>query len=160
MAIEFLRRMGIEGGYERFVSILGTDIDFKSLDAARNGVYSLSEVSQIPPVALEAFFDPGQGELSGLYRVKDSLHRVVRFEQMNLLSLRPVGFPPDFVFLRNVLMYFHQDVALSILRKLAGMLPESSLIFLGLSESALGLQAGLESAGGRGVYRVRARRPA
>jgi chemotaxis protein methyltransferase CheR len=137
----------------RLVDILGTDIDFRSLDQARNGVYTAGEISKVAPELLRFTFDAGHGELAGQYRIKDPLHQLCRFEQLNLLSpvYRHKGF--HIVFIRNVLMYFRRSLAEEILEKVIRSMAPGGYLFLAESEDSLGLKKGLRPVA-RSVYQV------
>lgn len=85
--------------------------------------------------------------------MKDRLHQLCRFEQLNLLS--PVYRHRRFqiVFIRNVLMYFKRSVAEETLAKILQQLSDGAYLFLGESEDPLGLKLGLHPIA-RSVYQV------
>lgn len=88
----------------RNLAILGTDISEVVIAHAEAGIYGESHLEQLPPKALEQYFDPvGMDQ----HRVQDDLRRICTFRRLNLKA-SPYPFQKAFhtVFCRNVLYYF------------------------------------------------------
>ncbi len=133
-------------------SILATDIDPLSAQAASRAIYSENELKNVPREVLIENFDPGTHELSGWWRLKDEIHRKIKFQTWNLLdAVAPVK-EVDILFLRNVLMYFQQAESASVLAKLARCLAPGGYLFVGQSESFTALGQTLEPVAA-GIYR-------
>jgi chemotaxis protein methyltransferase CheR len=127
-----LLEMGL-GGWN--IEILGTDLSEQILQRARTASYLQLEVNRgLPAVYLVKYF-----QREGLeWRIKDEVRRMVRFEQFDLRqNLRYSGF--DFVFCRNVLIYFDVPTKKKILEKLRNSLTPGGYLVLGSAESTLGL---------------------
>jgi two-component system chemotaxis response regulator CheB len=135
------------------VEILGTDIDFSSIESASNGVYSVSALRQVAPELARRYFETGTGDLAGLVRVSDEVHRLCAFRQMNLLDFKayPAG-SFDAIFLRNVLIYFAPADVKRIAEAMAERLSPEGKLFVGHSESLSNLSTPLELVGGA-IYR-------
>lgn len=118
------------------VRVLATDIDTNVLATARRGVYQLEQLQKIPPELVQRHFLRGEGRHQGLARVKDELRRLVSFRQLNLLEESwPMRGRFDFIFCRNVMIYFDKATQHAVLRKLAAFLRPDGLLFVGHSES-------------------------
>jgi chemotaxis response regulator CheB/chemotaxis methyl-accepting protein methylase len=129
------------------VEILGTDIDFASVNTAREGIYPKELVSPLSPELVERYFDIGTGEIAGFVKVKEIVHRLCRFSRINLAS-DPFPFENvDVVFLRNVLIYFKPKDVESIANRIEKTLAPQGLLFLGHSESLDGLSTSLAPVG-------------
>lgn len=143
--LEFLRTRGIAPAAAPRLEILATDIDFNSVDRGSKGIYPSRAIDQVDRSIVSSYFDRGTGELDGLVRVRDQVHKCCRFQQFNLLDYRqyPKG-PFDVIFLRNVLIYFAKDDVAKIGRAMADSLSREGLLVLGHSESMAGMDVPLE----------------
>ena len=116
--------------------ILATDIDTNVLEKARQGIYPVDQLGKIPPDQLKHFFHRGSGGNEGLARVRDELKQLVSFRRLNLLDESwPMRGRFDFIFCRNVMIYFDKETQHAILKRLAGYLQPDGLLFVGHSES-------------------------
>jgi chemotaxis methyl-accepting protein methylase/chemotaxis response regulator CheB len=146
MAItDFCSRRNIEPR----LSLLATDIDPASIKKASQGVYRKTQSDEIPTAIRNRFFDLGQGELQEFMRVKDSLHKLVKFEQMNLMDFNsyPAG-PFDVIFLRNVLIYFAAADIDRIVDAMVDRLSPEGWLVVGHSESQVCRSPKLTALGG------------
>lgn len=117
------------------VSILGTDLNPASLDAARAGEYGERAVRGSAPGVLDAWFrqlGPGRWQL------RPELVAQVRFAQLNLAL--PV-YPPatrgmDLIFCRNVLMYFSRSQMARVVARLRDCLVEGGWLVVNPSEAS------------------------
>jgi chemotaxis protein methyltransferase CheR len=125
------------------VSILGTDINGRSLRKATQGVYGDWSFRDAPPGFRERYFEP---TADGRYSVLPEVRRGVRFAQMNLAQ---DGFPSlatdtnamDVVFCRNVLIYFEPSLAATLIGKLRRSLMEDGWLVVSPSECSQALFA-------------------
>ena len=116
------------------IQILATDIAKSTLDTAARGVYADHEIARsAKPALMQKYFEPVQGG----FRVKDSIRRLVTWQQRNLLEpLTGIG-PFDIVFLRNVLIYFEPETRRDIIKRVAGSLLPHGWLVVGASENLL-----------------------
>lgn len=129
-----LQEMGLEGWD---VKILGTDLSRSVLDKASAARYSQLEVGRgLPTTHLVKYF-----EREGLqWCVKEKVRRLVRFEVLDLRErLRTFG-PFDFVFCRNVLIYFDVPTKQKILNEIRGTIFHGGHLVLGSAETTLNLK--------------------
>lgn len=118
------------------VEILGTDISRDVLRRAALGRYSQFEVQRGLPVAmlLKHFRKDGAE-----WVVKDDIRAMTTFREWNLLQpLTPLG-RFDIIFLRNVLIYFDQATKSRVLDQVATVLAPDGVLYLGGSETTLGV---------------------
>jgi chemotaxis protein methyltransferase CheR len=122
------------------VEVHATDLSTRVLDAARNGVWPIQRASEIPEPYLKRFMLRGTGSQTGKMRAGDEVRTVLRFERLNLNdeTYRVAG-PFDFVFCRNVLIYFAQAAKPRIVGQLTRCLSPSGCLFLGHSETLAGI---------------------
>ncbi len=114
--------------------IVGIDIDESALKKAERGIYDERSVKDVPGKYLDKHFDI----LPSGYSVKEHVRRLVRFHKINLFdstNLLRVGKQFDFVFCRNVLIYFSDESRRQVVENLYMMMKPGAYIFLGYSES-------------------------
>ena len=116
--------------------IVATDISPEVLDKAEKGLYSQHEVGRgLPATMLVKNFDRKGLE----WQVKDDLKALVDYRRFNLVEPW-VGLPQfDIIFMRNVLIYFDSDTKKQILTNALKYLAPDGYLFLGGSETLLGL---------------------
>jgi len=115
--------------------VLGTDIDQVSLKFAQRCIYKKDEMVGIPPL-YQPFVLVGFQKNEGYFTLDNEIRKRVKFEPQNLKeasqNLRQNFF--DFIFLRNVLIYFDVKDALQIVENCTKLLNMNGLLFLGHSE--------------------------
>jgi chemotaxis protein methyltransferase WspC len=81
------------------------------------------------------------------FRISNDLRLSVQFEQANILGERfEIGADPyDFIFCRNLLIYFYPEAQDLVLRKLRQLLTADGLLFVGAAETSLLTQHRLSS---------------
>ncbi len=127
------------------VKILASDINTDVLAIAREGVYPADQVASVPRALLDRRFSWGRKAQKGLVRVRKEVRDLVTFRRINLHDDGwPIRTPFDVIFCRNVLIYFDRPAQERLVRRLMNLLKPSGFLFLGHSESLLGIQAGLE----------------
>lgn len=132
-----LRRMGLDNSASWDSKILATDISTKVLEKAVDGEYDPDRVRPIPPSELQSCFE----RLSnGKYRVKDPLRKMIKFGRLNLLREKyPFRHKFDFIFCRNVMIYFDSPTRERLVNHFHQYLPPGGYLFVGHSESLSGL---------------------
>ncbi len=133
VAQDFFRAHGGEDACRRHVKILATDISPSALASACQGVYNnLSMGRGLPESHLDRFFQRREG---GLWEVRDSLRSLVEFRQHNLRDPM-VGFGVfEVVALRNVTIYFSEEVKRQLFSRLTKALVPGGHLFLGTGET-------------------------
>ena len=123
--------------------ILATDISTRVLDVARRGAYPASRFDDVPEPWRRAYLLRGQGESSGLYKIKPLLAQRIEFERLNLIGPFPERAAFHVIFCRNVMMYFDKPTQQDIVRRLSGCLEPGGYLLVGHSESLTGIEHGL-----------------
>ena len=135
------------------VKILASDIDTEVLARAEAGTYTMEQVKPVPPPLLTKYFQRGRGQQEGSVRVTPAVRSLIAFRRINFLDDPwPIRATFDAIFCRNVLIYFDRPTQQRLLTRLLGYLAPDGLIFLGHSETAFGLVAGLSPVGAT-IYR-------
>jgi len=118
------------------VEIIASDYSSASLQRARDGVYNQFEVQRGLPIQhLVKFFRP----VPPGFQVTPELRASITFRERNLLeSFHDLG-AFDIVMLRNVLIYFDLPTKREVLERMALQLTEGGALFLGGSETTLGV---------------------
>jgi chemotaxis protein methyltransferase CheR len=135
LAMLLLDSLGDPGRFD--IRILGTDISEESVRAARAGEYRDFEVSRgIPPEKLDRYFTRKDGG----YQVIPALRDLVEFRRGNILE--PEGSARfDIILCRNVAIYFSMEDRKRLFEGLAGSLKPEGCLFIGASESLMGVTA-------------------
>jgi len=122
----------------RPVDVLATDINEEVLQKARTARFSQLEVNRgLPAPMLVRHFERADTDWQIVKPVRD----LVSFRPLNLAQ--PFDLPAmDVVFLRNVLIYFDAETKASVLRRVRRLMQPHGYLFLGGSETTLGLDDG------------------
>lgn len=127
--------------------ILATDIDTNVLHSAANGVYDRSLVMKtVSTEDLTRFFLQGRGRNENLLKVSNDLKENIKFRYHNLCALEqkvPMKF--DYIFVRNVLIYFDHVTVENVIKKLASHMKAEGTLFTGHCESLADIECGLKS---------------
>lgn len=135
-AQDFFRAHGGEDACRRHLRILATDISQNALALAERGVYNtLSMGRGLPDSHLARYFQKQEG---GAWKIKDAVRGLVEFRQHNLRE--PLaGFGAfEVVALRNVTIYFSEEVKRQLFTRLTQAVAPGGHLFLGTGET-LGL---------------------
>ena len=123
--------------------ILATDISSKVLDRAREAVYDPATVHDMPQAILASHFTAEPRADGPYYRVKPAARGLVRFARLNLMAPWPMQGPFDFIFCRNVMIYFDRPTQEQLIARFRDILRPGGLLFVGHSESLTGKSEGL-----------------
>lgn len=109
--------------------IVGTDIDERSLDAARRGVYPDLALAELPANTRARWFEPHQG-----WRLKAALRSRVEFERHDVLAGRP-DFDADLIVCRNLLIYLDRPAQDKVIDTFVQVLKPAGYLILGRAET-------------------------
>lgn len=121
--------------------IIGTDLNTDVLESARTAIYPMGRLQSIPGSYLKKYFLKGKGEYINQILVDQKIREKVRFEHFNLKDekcFRDIGLF-DTIFLRNVMIYFNTTERQQIVNNVIKCLRPNGWLFIGLSESLLGI---------------------
>jgi chemotaxis protein methyltransferase CheR len=139
------------------VEVLATDINEEILQRAGEGRFSQLEVNRgLPASMLVRHFERSETD----WKVVPAVRSMVRFKALNLAEPFDLQFM-DVVFLRNVLIYFDAATKTEVLQRVRRVMKPDGYLFLGGSETTLGLDDGFErvTLGNTTAYRPRGAGP-
>jgi len=111
----FITANEILGNYNIPYRILATDIDTNVLTKAHQGYYTHNIIKDIPEKLIPKYFD----KKHNLYYIKDLAKKKVTFKRLNLNSKLnfPITKKYDFIFCRNVLIYFEDKTIIKLVNR-------------------------------------------
>ncbi|OPZ88097.1 MAG: Chemotaxis protein methyltransferase Cher2 [Firmicutes bacterium ADurb.Bin419] len=114
------------------IKIIATDIDRDILEKAKNGMYTVKSVANLPEEYKRKYFD-----IEGnIYKVKDEVKKCVDFKYHNLLA-DPYPTNCDLIVCRNVLIYFTEEAKTDIYVKFNNSLKTGGILFVGSTEQII-----------------------
>lgn len=117
------------------VKILATDLDSNVLATAQRGVYDENRIRDLPDARVRRWFQKGRNAQAGWVRVAPALRDLITFRQLNLMDEWPMRGPFDFIFCRNVVIYFNKATQKVLFERFADLLVDKGHLFVGHSES-------------------------
>lgn len=118
------------------MKLLATDISTKALAEAADGIYSEEKVKVVGPIFLARYFDRVQGDKEDFFQVKKEVKDLITFRRLNLMDTAfPLKGPLDFIFCRNVMIYFDLSTQVTLVEKLLRLLARGGYLFIGHSEN-------------------------
>ena len=123
------------------VKILATDISTQVLQRCKEGVYKADKLEAVPPRILTTYFERVPGENgTDLYRAAAALKSVLTFSRLNLsVTPFPMKGPMDLIFIRNVMIYFDDELRKRLLAEARRLLQPDGYLIVGHSEGLTGL---------------------
>lgn len=126
------------------ILIDATDIDTNVLSTAQEGKYQLDDYENLPS-EMKKFFNPDpEGETASADR---RIKTKIKFGQFNLMNHWDKSESYDFIFCRNVMIYFDAETKRALIEKLVGSLKKGGVLYLGHSESVINTKVDLEMIG-------------
>jgi chemotaxis protein methyltransferase CheR len=120
-------------------NILATDISESVLQHAMVGIYAEEKTRIIPYDYKKKYLLRGKNGYENKVRISTELRSKIDFRKYNLLTTdyAPLG-KFDFIFCRNVMIYFQREIQYRLLRQFCKSLNTGGYLFLGHSESITG----------------------
>ena len=129
----------------RAYEILASDISTRVLERAKAGHYPMERARHVPKTYLQRFCLKGTGKLQDTLLLDRSLRSKVSFMQINLNDRLPAIGTFDFVFLRNVLIYFNQQTKREVVARALSVLQPGGWFFIGHSENLNGISEAVKA---------------
>jgi chemotaxis protein methyltransferase CheR len=117
--------------------LLATDISRNVLRTAVLGQYDADRVRSVPEPMRSRHFEPAPG---GRMRVTPDVRSMVTFNYLNLIGPWPFAGPFDFIFCRNVMIYFDAPTQERLVNRFWDCLDAGGVLFTGHSESLTGIK--------------------
>jgi chemotaxis protein methyltransferase CheR len=113
------------------LTIQGTDVDDRSLEAARRGIYAAWSLRDTPPADRALHFRPRSGRR---FELDPAIREMAEFARLNLVDeAYPAGM--DLILCRNVVMYFTEDARRAVIGRLERSLVPGGWLVLGAAEA-------------------------
>ncbi len=114
-------------------SIVATDISSKVLESARRAVFSQYSVRNTDEAIKKKYFT----EENNIYKLKDTVKKNVKIDFMNLMDDNAYKMyrQMDFIFCRNVLIYFDEKMKKKVVDNLYECLKTRGFLTIGHAES-------------------------
>ncbi len=130
----------LQGDVRWDMRVLATDLSTKVLDKAEQGVYEMERVESIEYDLKRKYFQKGTGDQSNYARVRDAVREYLLFRRLNLMDAFPFKNPFDFIFCRNVMIYFDRPTQERLISKYYDSLFPGGHLFIGHSETLTGIR--------------------
>ncbi|MFB6345893.1 MAG: protein-glutamate O-methyltransferase CheR [bacterium] len=131
-------------GSSRPFRILATDVSEKIIRVGARGIYpkaDLEPLREYNPRLKSLYFEPHSGRT---VRLRKKLRSKVFFRQFNLkFCTNPFERSFDVILLRNVLIYFDQEMIQSVISHCEELLAEDGYLIIGVTENLHNIQHGL-----------------
>lgn len=122
------------------VRVLATDISISMLETAQNGVYSEERIAPVPKIQRSKYLSVRHDNRKKVFEVKKILRDAVTFKYLNLMGDWPIKTPLDFIFCRNVMIYFDKHTQQRLINRYWDLLDSGGVLFTGHSESLTGVE--------------------
>jgi chemotaxis protein methyltransferase CheR len=140
MAITLLEAAGDTRAWS--IKVLATDISTSMLQTAQRGIYDQAAVESVPARQKHKYLVTTNTNGRKAFQVSPSLRDTVIFNYMNLMKHWPIKGPLDFIFCRNVMIYFNRHTQTRLVNRLWDLLDSGGLLFTGHSESLAQIEHG------------------
>ena len=153
LAMALLQRFPHSSGWQ--IEVVATDLSNKVLAAAREALWPIDKAGDIPLHYRKQFMLRGTGGQTGKMKVGPEAREVVSFSRMNLNDpVYSVSGVFDFIFCRNVLIYFDKESKAKVVDRLLTHLAPDGCLFLGYAETTTTITDRLVSVGPNVYARV------
>jgi len=125
--------------------VIGSDISCRVLDRARAGIYTGERMKGMLSHLAPSYFLKGVGGQAGKFQITAELRSRVRFMQINLNAPLPNIGKFDFIFLRNVMIYFDVPTKKQVIARMLPLLRPEGYFLVGHSETLSGIAGGLST---------------
>jgi chemotaxis protein methyltransferase CheR len=122
------------------IKLLATDVSTRVLEKARKGVYDEERIEPIPMQWRNKYLRPVHDRGQTLYEVDHALKEMVITRHLNLMQEWPIKGPIDFIFCRNVMIYFDKPTQSRLIQRFHSLLDSGGILFTGHSESLTGIE--------------------
>ena len=117
------------------IEILASDASSRAIDRAREGVYRERAFRNLPVRLRDRYFaKEGKG-----WRVRSDIHGRIKWSIANLMEEEQIApfASADFIFCRNVFIYFSEDAIRRAVRSFARFIRPPGYLFVGAAESLI-----------------------
>jgi chemotaxis protein methyltransferase CheR len=137
LAITLLEAVAGSGDWD--IKILATDISTRVIETAQRGVYDAERVAPVDTARKSKYFTSYKTEGRPQHQVMPTVRKLVQFRYLNLMEPWPFTGPFDFIFCRNVMIYFDKPTQEKLIQRYWECVDRGGLLFTGHSESLTGI---------------------
>jgi len=119
------------------VKVFANDISTTMLETAQKGIYEKERVEPIPSLLKQKYMIPHRKGNRRVFEVDKILRDTVTFKHMNLVKDWVIREPLDFIFCRNVMIYFDKSTQARLVNRFWHLLSPGGMLFTGHSESLI-----------------------
>ncbi len=133
-------------GYEVDFKLLATDISTRILSKATEGKYPADRVEPVSSNQRSKYMirHKAKEKSDDIYEIKPEVRQTVLFKRLNLSTPPfPMSGPLDFVFCRNVMIYFDKAVRQRLISDVERLLKPGGILVVGHTETLSGVEHGL-----------------
>ena len=138
IAIALLEAIQGKGRWD--IKVLATDISASILELAKAGIYGIERVEPVPSLQKQKYLVPHRRNGHKMFEVSNRLRDTVIFSYLNLMNDWPIKGPLDFIFCRNVMIYFDKATQSTLVNRFWDLLDSGGILFTGHSESLTGIE--------------------
>lgn len=121
---------------DREFRLVASDIDSRVLETAKKGIYRDDQLHAVQEASRKRFFLRGTSGNTGMVRFKPCYSSLIEFVNVNLVRDDwPFRQKFDFVFCRNVMIYFDAATQRSVLENIHRVMRPGAVLFVGHSEN-------------------------
>ncbi len=131
---------GIQGKGRWDVKVLATDVSTRILERAKKGIYEQNRIDPIPLPLRNRYLTRRREGTKEMYEVGPALRERIIFRYLNLMQDWPIKGPLDFIFCRNVMIYFDKPTQERLVNRFYDLLGPGGVLFTGHSESLTGIE--------------------
>jgi chemotaxis protein methyltransferase CheR len=141
MAMEEFRKQYADLTY----SLLSSDVSIRVINTAFQGIYDLEKLEPVPLELKRSYFLRSKTNPK-IVRVKPQYRKKIQFKRINFMDDQYGIMKADYdvIFCRNVLIYFDKQIQERVINRFCSHLKPGGLLFLGHSESIIGLNVPLK----------------
>lgn len=122
------------------VKLLATDISTRILKRAKEGLYEQERIEPVPPAQKNRYLTCRKQNGQKRFEVGPALRQIIAFKYLNLMEDWPFRGPFDFIFCRNVMIYFDKPTQQRLIDRFWQVLAPGGILFTGHSESLTGIR--------------------
>ena len=116
-------------------SILASDIKKEVLSHSKKGIYHSDQFHKTPGKYIRKYFSAMHREGVLYYKIKPEIKKYVKTRKINLIKKVDFQIPFDYIFCRNVMIYFDKKAQRYVAENLISNLNSCGLLFIGHSEN-------------------------
>ena len=121
------------------VRVFANDISTTMLETAEKGIYEKERVEPVPSLLRQKYMIQHRKGNRRVFEVSKILRDTVTFKHMNLVKDWVFSGPLDFIFCRNVMIYFDKSTQARLVNRFLHLLSSGGMLFTGHSESLISI---------------------